>query len=67
MGLELGTLVEMDLGQQGTSQLFVKKVDEIQRIVTLEHKSTGKKVKLSFEAFSQMSGLTMDNRILLKG
>ena len=67
MNLSIGTLVEMDLGQQGTSQLFVKKVDEIQRIVILEHKSTGKKIQLTFEEFSKVSGLTMDNRILLKG
>ena len=67
MNLSVGTLVEMDLGQVGPSHLFVKKVDEIQKIVTLEHKSSGKKIQMTYDEFTEISGIKMDNRTLLKG
>lgn len=67
MSLAVGTLVEMDLGQIGPSQLYVKRVDEVQRIVTLEHKSSGKKIEFTFEDFAKETGIKMDNRVLLRG
>jgi len=64
---EIGTLVEMNLGNPDPIKMFVKKVDEIQKIVVLEQKQTGKQIFVTFEEFSKISGIKMDSRSLLKG
>ena len=67
MKAEKGMLIELDMGKMGKNKLIVTRIDQVQKRVFLEHKDTGRKLDMTFEDFTEVTGMEIDMRDLLKG
>ena len=69
MNVELGTLVEIKrtIDAKNEEKMAIVKIDQGKQIVILEHQETGEKIEMTFDYFSEITGIQMDKRKNLHG
>jgi len=67
--LEIGTLVEVKRSPEAENaeKLAIIKLDQHNQIVVLENQQSGEKVRMTYDYFSEATGIILDNRQVLHG